>query len=366
MTAVGELITPTGILVMDAETMRDDHEGWLAARRWRSPVDDPALAPDRAVERIPAGIIHAHGYRIGSSDVPSILDLDGVDTPVHVYHEKRGNYTKPVNDAMVFGKRFEPAIAEDWCERNRAVIDEIGLVSRVGAPWHQSTIDRRVRECPVFKKRGEGTCGLEVKNVGFASASRWHKGIPDRIYAQILHQLYVTGYEHIHYHCCIGGNTPMQGIVYADREVDVIKYIVAEVDRFRTEHLIPGIEPAWDTSVKAAKLLELDRATHPDRIGKISIDGLDDVLAYVEAQQAEARHKKAKERHAARLAQLAAGKEIVTVAGNRAYWYGETRTTRVNLERLAEKYPDAYDDPEVVYEKVSHPIYIDSQIKKMA
>jgi putative phage-type endonuclease len=339
MTAVGEQITPCGRLVLPASASRAD---WLAARRMRAAV------PGR--------------YCIGSSDVPSILDLDGVDTPVHVYRAKVDGYQVPQNEAMTWGHVLEEPIAAEWCRRNRSVIDEIGLVSNVDRPWHQTTIDRRVRECPVYPGTQE-ECLLEVKNVGFASASRWHADIPDRILAQILHQLYVTGYRHAHYACLIGGNTMKQGIVYAAREAETMDYIIAEVERFRTEHLLARREPEWNTSDKAAKLIELDAISHPERVGEIGIDEIGDVMDYALKSRAAGDAKKELEQAKARLAQLADGHEIVTFASEPAFRYAPTRRTHVNLDRLREKYPDAYADPEVVEERTGHTIYIDKAYK---
>lgn len=339
MTAIGGLITPTGRLVLPASASRAD---WLAARRMRAAV------PGR--------------YCIGSSDVPSILDLDGVDTPVHVYRAKVEGYQTPQNEAMNWGHLLEEPIAAEWCRRNRAVIDEIGLVSRVDAPWHQSTIDRRVRECPVYKGTAD-ECLLEVKNVGFASSSRWHAEIPDRILAQILHQLYVTGYRHAHYACLVGGNTMKQGIVYAEREEETLAYIVGEVEVFRTDHLLKRIEPPWDTSDKAAKLLEMDALSHPDRVGEIGIDDIGDVMDYALKSRAAGDAKKDLEQARARLAQLAAGHEFVKFADQLAYRYGPTTRTHVDLNKLREKYPDAYADHEVVEERTGHTIYIDKAYK---
>lgn len=339
MTKVGDLITPTGRLVIPASAARAD---WLAARRMRDAV------PGK--------------FCIGSSDVPSILDLDGVDTPVHVYRAKVEGYQVPQNEQMAWGHLLEEPIAAEWCRRNRAVIDEIGLVSRVDAPWHQSTIDRRVRECPVYKGT-EDECLLEVKNVGFASSSRWHADIPDRILAQILHQLYVTGYAHAHYACLVGGNTMKQGIVYAEREQDTLRFIVGEVESFRTDYLLKRIEPPWDTSDKAAKLLEMDALSHPDRVGEIGIDDVGDVMDYALKSRAAGDAKKDLEQARARLAQLAGGHEFVKFSGELAYRYGPTTRTHVDLDKLREKYPDAYADPQVVEERKGHTIYIDKAYK---
>jgi putative phage-type endonuclease len=334
------MITPRGRLVLPAAAARAD---WLQARRMRPTV--PGL------------------FCIGSSDVPSILDLDGVDTPVHVYKAKVEGYQTPQNEAMTWGHLLEDPIASEWCRRNRTVIDEIGLVSHAAAPWHQSTIDRRVRECPVYKDTAEGECLLEVKNVGFASASRWHADIPDRILAQILHQLYVTGYAHAHYACLIGGNVMKQGIVYADREADLMAFIVGEVDKFRAQHLIPRREPAWDVAGKAAKLLEMDAIMYPDRVGEIGIDDIGDVMDYALKSRAAGDAKKELEEARARLAQLAAGRQLVLFSDNPAYRYVPTSRTHVDLDKLRERYPDAYADPEVVEQRTGHTIYIDKAYK---
>jgi predicted phage-related endonuclease len=342
MIAVGEKITPNGLLVMDAERMRGDRAGWLEARRKRAGVPG--------------------GFCIGSSEVPSILDLDGVDTPVHVYRSKLGLYETRQNEQMLWGSLLEETIVNEWCRRNRAVIDEIGLVAHADQPWHQTTIDRRVRECPVYKGTSE-ECVLEAKNVGFASASRWHADIPDRILAQILHQLYVTGYKHAHYACLVGGNTMRQGIVYAARESETTEFIVGEVERFRTEYLLTRTEPPWDTTDKAAKLLEMDAISHPDRVGEIGIDEIGDVMDYALLSRAAGDAKKELEVARARLAQLANGHEIVTFANKPAFRYGPSTRTHVDLDRLREKYPDAYADPEVVEERKSHTIYIDKAYK---
>lgn len=340
MIAVGELVTPTGVLVMTAERMHTDRAGWLAARRRRDGV----------------------GYCVGASDIPSILDLDSVDTPVHVYRSKVHGIDRPPTEQMEWGSIFEEPIAAEWTRRNRAVIDEIGLVAHAGKPWLQATVDRRVRECPAVRGLRDG-CGLEVKHVDYVSASRWHAGIPDRILAQVAGQVFVTGWDHMHWVAKVPGGMK-QGILWAEREADLIRYIVGEVETFRDEHLVPGVEPAWNTVDKAAKLIELDSLSHPERVGEIDLDGVTDVMEYAEAQAAEAAARKRKEQAKARLAQLAGGHEIVTFSGERAYWYGRSVRTNVDLDVLAERYPSAYADPDVVSETISHPIYVDKAYKE--
>jgi len=341
MTEVGDLITPTGVLVMSAEQMKNDHAGWLELRR-----HDPGKP---------------RSYRIGSSEVPSILDLDGVDTPVHVFRNKvHGIKTEP-NERMAWGHIFEPAIAQEWQRRNRTAVDEIGLVRHVDTPWHQSTIDRRVVECPLVPGLRNG-CGLEVKNVGYSSAERWGRDLPDRILAQILHQRYVTGYDHMHYACNIGGNMMKQGVVWGNRETELERYIVAEVDRFRTEHLLTGIEPDWSDS-KPSKMIELDKATHPTRVGEATIDDIGWVQTYAQASAEEGAARKRKEKAKVHLARMANGVEAVKFGDNLAFLYRPGTNTRADLDRLKEKYPDVYADPEIVKTKTTHTIQIAKDLR---
>ncbi len=324
MAEVGELITPKGRLVLGPDGL--GREEWLLKRGWRNHTIGP----------------YSLNYCIGSSDVPSILDLPGVGTPASVYREKVYRIQKVATEPMRWGNIFEASIAGEWCSRNRAVIDEIGLVARDGMPWRQSTIDRRVRECPVFPdKRGE--CGLEVKLVEYVHEPRWRtaNGLPDRITAQIVDQLLNTGYDHIHYAIKVPGDFK-QGIVYAAREQKLMAYVDAEVERFRNDHLVRGVEPAWNLD-KADKMIELDNLTHPNRVGVIDVDSAGDVMAYAEAQRRESDAAKDKKRLAAALRQHAAGAEIVTFSGERAYWYSESGRTNVDLEKLMERWPDAYD-----------------------
>lgn len=337
----GDLVTPTGRLVLPAGELKS--EAWLQARRWRFPSDiDP-----KAVEPLPKSGLDREdprGYRIGSSDVPSILDLEGVDTPAHVYRAKVYDVRPEVNDSMIAGTIFEDAIAMEWCRRNHAVIDEIGLVAKDGAPWHQSTIDRRVRECPVYPERSKdhAICGLEVKFMERSPSTRWHKELPDRIFAQMLHQLYVTGFEHMHYVAKVPGAFK-QGIVWADRETKVMDYLVGEVERFRNEHLLTGVEPAWNYE-KAEKMLELDDLTHPERVGEVDIEGVGEVIEYAGLSAAAGEADRARKAASARLRELANGAQVITFSGQRAFWYSEGHKPKVDLDRLKERHPDAYED----------------------
>lgn len=331
------MISPTGRLVMTAEQMNSDREAWLTARRRNA----------------------AGEWCIGSSEVPSILDLDGVGTPVHVWRSKVLGVKMPVTERMEWGHLFEDVIAQEWCRRNRTVVDEIGLVARVDKPWRQTTIDRRVRECPAVPGLRDG-CGLEEKNVGFLSHERWGRDLPDRILAQIIDQILVTGYDHMHYACNIGGNQLKQGIVWREREAPLLRYVDQAVDEFREKFLLTGVEPPWSLS-KAEKLIELDNATHPVRVGEADVQEIGAVMEYAQVIAEMAPLEKRKKALAAEMRRVAAGAQVVTFGGQRAYEYKPVRRTKVDLDKLLEKHPQAY--AECVTETESPTLYVDRAYK---
>ena len=90
------------------------------------------------------------------------------------------------------------------------------------------------------------------------------------------------------------------------------------------------------------------------------------VLEYAKAAADETAARKRKDKLKLELAKLAAGHQVVVVAGQKAYSYTPGRRTNTNYERLREKYPHVYDDPEIVYETPYHSINISSEIRKMA
>lgn len=339
----GRLATPTATLVLPANAPR---EAWLEARRWREDVP-------------------GH-FCIGSSDVPSILDLPHVDTPAHVFHAKVNMIEKEQTEQMLWGTIFEEPIALEWIRRNKTsgtAVRRIGLVSNVDQPHQQTTLDRKVTRCPLGI---EGGCALEIKRVGaYVRATRWHESLPDIVLAQNLHQLAVTGLHHMHVVAEVGGKM-IQTTVFAEREQKLMAYILAEVNRFRTDHLLPRIPPPWTAEDKADKLLALDKALHPVRTGELSVQEIGEVMEYAELSARAGALKRKVEAAKVRLAKLADGAQMVTFSGRPAYSYGESTRTHVDLEALAARHPEAYADPAVVEQRTSYTLRIDQAYRVKA
>lgn len=310
--AGGRRVTPTGRLILPATADRAD---WLTARR----------------------------SGIGSSDVPAILGLIDQNPPLKVYYDKTGQDVDDAGEAAYWGNVHEENVARTWAMRNRSVIRRIGLVAHVDHPHWMTTLDRRVTECPLAEDRTP--CALEVKTRSAFKSAQWHAGAPDDVTAQMLWQIVVNGYEHMHYAVLIGGNEYHQGTIRADQYTDVMADITTAVDKFWTEHVQAQVPP--EPTGNGEALVKLFRRLHPTRSGSVDVDRHDDALDalydYGRHQRTEANAKKAKAAAKARMVAALGDAQSALIGGERAYSLEPSNAApKVDLEQLAERWPDAY------------------------
>lgn len=304
-------VTPTAVRVLPADALRDE---WLARRR----------------------------EGIGSSDVAAILGVADKATALHVYRDKRGELVDEDNEYALWGRVLEEPVAREWQRRNRSVVHRVGLVANVNTPWALATLDRRVMQCPLDPDGRNNTCALEVKCRNVHVAYRWRADVPDDVLAQVTWQMEVTGYDHIHVAVLIGGNDYRQTTVR--RDLHVAAYMCGEVKRFRDEHLLPGVPPPHDPT-KADAVIEMDKLMHRDDRGGVleaDLDAMGELMAYVDAQADEAEAKRRKKAAQAAMAIAADGHEYVKFGDELAWSYRPGRHRSVDLDTLAERYPDAY------------------------
>ncbi|MGW6454996.1 YqaJ viral recombinase family nuclease [Streptomyces sp. NPDC055078] len=311
--AAGRRVTPTGRLILGADADRAD---WL----------------------------HARTFGIGSSDVPAILGVNEHRTPTHVYLDKRGELPDDAGEAAFWGTVHEEPVARHWAMRNRSVVRRIGLVAHHDHPHRMTTLDRRVTECPLAEDE-RVPCALEVKTRSAFKSAQWHAGPPDDVLAQMLHQISVCGYEHMHYAVLIGGNEYHQGTVRADQYQDVTADIEAAVDRFWFDHVRAAVPPPLTGDGDA--LVSMFRRMHPTRTGAVDVDRHDDALDaladYAREQAAESAAKKGKAAAKARLLAALGTAQSALVGGERAYSLEPTAgRPAIDLELLAERWPEAY------------------------
>jgi len=325
--ATARRVTPTAVRVLPADAPRDE---WLARRR----------------------------DGIGSSDVAAIVGASSHSTALHVWLDKRGELEDDAGEPALWGTLLEDTVAREWGRRNRSVINRVGLVAHIEQPWRMATLDRRVLECPLNRAEREA-CALEVKTRSAFLATKWKRDIPDDVLAQMIWQMLVTGFRHLHYAVLIGGQDYRQGVVRWEQNLG--DFILTEVDRFRAEHLLPGIRPAADLDRPQA-YLDLDARLHPDRVGEIDVAEAGDVDEYVRLSRAKGEAERALKRYSARLRELADGRRYVTHENRLAYELQPRTKPKVDLEALAAGWPDVY--AAVVSETSYHQIAISQEFRR--
>ncbi|MEU4234149.1 YqaJ viral recombinase family protein [Nonomuraea sp. NPDC026600] len=304
-------VTPTAYLLLPASA---DRAEWLATRRGG----------------------------IGSSDVPDALGV-GYKTDQHVYYDKRGElpHDDDPGEAALWGNLHEETVAREWARRNRSVVRRVGIVAHQDQPHRMCTLDRRVTECPLSRDVRE-RCALEVKTRNAFVAGKWRRDVPDDVLAQVLWQIAVTGYDHIHVACLIGGNDYRQYIIRREGAEQLIADIVAVCDQL-WKQIQTGSVPA--STGDPDRLVELYEQLHPERDGVAALDQTDayeQLLEYESGRLEEKAGKKRKNTAKARLVELLGDAEIGAFGNDYAYGYKPTSRASADLERLAEEFPDAY------------------------
>jgi putative phage-type endonuclease len=313
-TAPGRRVTPTAYLVLPASASRAE---WLAARLGG----------------------------IGSSDVANILEV-GFKPPLYTYRVKRSELPpdpdEELDEALLWGTLHEETVAREWARRNRSVIRRVGLIARIDAPWMMCTLDRRVTECPLNREQRE-RCALEVKTRNAFVSKKWKREVPDDVLAQTLWQINVTGYDHIHVACLIGGNDYRQYTVRRVGNEDLIEDIVTATGRM-WQRIKQGRPP--QSSGDPDQLIDLYERLNPDRTGTVQVEGTDavEVLAEYEAGRLQEKAGKAKKNTAkAQLVDRLGDNAVAMFADELAFSYEESGgRPSVDLELMAEQYPDAY------------------------
>lgn len=332
--AGGRRVTPTGRLILDHDTPRDE---WLDARR--------------------AGI--------GSSDLPAVMQLSGFKTPLHVYYDKRGQlpHDDEFSEAAHFGNVLEGPLAHDWARRNRTVVAPVGLIANEADAWQMCTLDRLCTECPLDRTQ-RSLCALEVKTRNAFVANLWREGPPDDVLAQVLWQILVTGLDHIHVVCLIGGQDYRQYTVRRDEHLKLVAYINAEANRLWWEHIVPGRPPATTGEEPPDALIELYGRLHPDRSGEVvldrDLDTQDAMTDYLEAVAEKAAAERRRKTAQARLIAALGGAQMAVVREKPFFSIEQSHKRTPDLARLAEEFPEAYRAcvADVPHDRIAIPNYV--------
>lgn len=205
-TTAPDLVTPEGVLILAPDAPR---EAWLEARR----------------------------FGLGGSDALATLGLSQYSSRYSVWADKRGLLPESDdNEAMKWGRRLEPIVAEAFMEETGIGTSVCGLMRHVNRDWQLASVDRLTDDGAV----------LEIKTTSSYRAADWDDDqLADAAEAQLQHYLAVTGLQHGYAAALIGGQR--LEIRHVERDERLIALLIeAEAELW---HLVEaGTAPALDGS----------------------------------------------------------------------------------------------------------------------
>jgi putative phage-type endonuclease len=312
----GQLVTPTGRLVTEAEPATP---AWFIARR----------------------------NGITGTDLPKILGL----TPKYgnaltVWRDKRGESSDDdAGEAAEWGNIFEEPIAQKWASLEKTTVRRVGVLENKFVPWMRASLDRLVGLCPDGDTVAGLECGLEVKTRNAYKAGEFRDGIPDDVLAQVQWGLRVTGLPHMHVAVVIGGQKLYRFRV--DRDAELEAYLFAQAESVWMDVQL-GHPPDVAADAEGTLLRELNdmfRKREGDRelpgaAAQVQLD------SYREGHRIESQGKAAKTVAKTELVKMLGDGEVGLLDGVPAFTYRRPdptdELTAGQLRRLAVTAPNLY------------------------
>ncbi len=289
-----------------------------------SPVSGPVpLSFPTARVLLPAGApaedwLAVRRTGIGGSDVSAILGLDTHGGALRVWQDKVGiprETDSRLERSARRGHRLEGLTAEFFSEESGLLIlDAPGTLQHVDHPHWLANPDRITLWPDDVQAADPGILECKSRTWRSARAEGWRGDeAPDGPALQAHWYLTVTGYQHAH----VAGLIDDELVWWQLQRDDELCQMLAEaVDRFWTDHVLPGVPPVADGSQATAELLA--RLWTAREEATVEVDP-------VEAMLLNQRRRELKERQASletdltevenRMRQLAGDAEVATVGG---------------------------------------------------
>lgn len=270
---------------------------------------------------------------IGGSDAAAILGLDPYRSAFEVYLDKIGDAPeRQATDAMDWGNRLEPVIADWFSETTGLPTSRAGLMAHPEHEWMLATVDRLIGDDAL----------LEIKNTSVYRAKDWADGqVPDAAELQTQHYLGVTGRRMAYVAVLIGGNRPE--IREVQRDDALIGHLIRMESEFwaRVQSRTP---PPVDGSEACADLLGRLWTPDPESVRVLSLEAVEALRALPAAKAAAKAATEAATELENRVKHELADKEFGVIPGpdgNRTAVTWKTATTnRVNTAALKKAHPD--------------------------
>lgn len=201
---------------------------------------------------------------IGSSDIAAIVGQHPYRTPYSVYAEKVGQLVVPQNERMLWGKKLQRIVAEEWGQRNKVAISWLDETYRTKPEYFMATPDAK---CVGTVGNGDVE-GIEVKTADWRQRDLWGEPGTDSIPAwyllQCQWQAMVMGWKRVYVPVLFGGNQLESYTVEFDPAL--AEELAKRAEAFWTNH-VRALEPPemdWTEAAKASIRQRFPKAVSPE------------------------------------------------------------------------------------------------------
>lgn len=271
---------------------------------------------------------------IGSSDAAGVLGLSRWNSPLSVWAEKTGQYTRPEPTGMAvkLGVAFEGVIA-------KLFTDETGLELETVPDTLYHPAHRCLAANLDFRVKGQRVL-VEAKYVGPFSRGDWADGKAPVEYAiQTMHQLAVSGYDSAYLVALI--STPELKIVPITRDERALVELVNREVEFWESFVVQGVMPATFKPQDKGVL----EALYPEAMGGHAVPLTDADAATIESIQAMETDLKLLEDQIEtsknRLRAALGSAEVGRIGPHTVRW-SNVQTTRLDATAIKSTAPDIY------------------------
>ncbi|MDD3655002.1 MAG: YqaJ viral recombinase family protein [Desulfotomaculaceae bacterium] len=271
---------------------------------------------------------------IGGSDAAAILGLNPWKTPMDVWLEKTGEFTRndEQNEKMYWGNVLEDVVAREFMARTGLKVRRRNaILKHKDLPFMIANIDRLVT--------GQ-RAGLECKTAGQYTADDWAMGVPEYYQAQVQHYMAVTGYPVWFVAVLIGGQEFKYYKITRDN------YFIRQLIEAETEfwNMVETRTPPPVDGTKAST--ELIKRLYPEaEKGKeveLPFEAFELIQQYERACEEEKRIKLIKDEAVNKLKDMLGTAERGSIHGRRVIWQNVV-SKRLDTKALQKEYPDIYE-----------------------
>lgn len=219
----------------------------------------------------------ARALGIGGSDIAAIVGLSRWATAYGVWDNKTTGRELDDNDAMDWGRRLEPILADHFTDTTGIPTIRVGLMRNRAHPLAIGSVDR-LTDCTGHCPQVDGI--WEGKTTSWRMADEWDdEQIPDAAELQAQWYLGVTGRSHAHVSVLIDGRNPLQRTVQADRAL--FEVLVKQAEEFWHLHVETNTPPP----ITSGLALDEVKRRYPDAEPVVKVadpDQLEPLLAALE------------------------------------------------------------------------------------